>query len=183
MAESFILGVAVSLQVSALQQLYVEGILFTAFVSAALFEEFVKLVALRLTLFRNPDFTQPSDGVTYAVFLSLGFATAENIVLVQTMEMGIIRAFTSTPAHALFAVTMGYYLGKYRFNRGDKMLLFLALVVPTMLHGVYNFLIMSGQQWGLFLFVPYVVFLWVLGMFKLSKLNKKVREIANLDKE
>ena len=177
--EAFFVGAALSLQVSFLQDLLpLPGhILFAAFISAGLVEEGIKLIALRLTLFRSKDFTQAVDGITYAVFLGLGFATVENLYYIASVEIGIVRAVTAVPAHALFAVAMGYYLGKYRFS-GDKTELLLALYMPVILHGVYNYLILSGTAWGLFLFVPYLVFLWWLGMFKHAKLNEKVRKIA-----
>ncbi len=176
LVEAFIIGAAISLQVSFLQLNLpaFPGVWFQAFILAGLIEETIKLTALRFTLFRNPDFTQPIDGITYAVFLSMGFATVENIVLISTMEIGIIRAFTATPAHALFAVSMGYWLGKYRFDMQNKKYILLALFIPVLLHGVYNFLIMSGHKWGLILFVPYVIFLWVKSTIKIDKLNKGV---------
>ncbi len=178
--EAFIVGAVISLQVSFLQaMLPYYGILFAAFVAAGVIEEGVKLAALRLTLFRNPNFTKAVDGITYAVFLSLGFALVENIVHVTQLEIGVVRAFTATPAHALFAVSMGYWLGKYRFS-GNKRHFLYALIIPVGLHGVYNYLIMSGQLWGVILFAPYIIFLWWLGMLKFTKLNERVKR--NVDK-
>ena len=173
--EAFLIGMAISLQINYLQLNFplFPGVFFQAFVMAGFIEEAIKLIALRLTLFRNPDFTAPSDGITYAVFLSMGFATIENLVLITNMEIGIIRAFTATPAHALFAVSMGYYLGRYKFDMQDKKLLLLALIIPALLHGVYNFLIMSGQKWGLVIFLPYMIFLWVKSTIKINRLNKQ----------
>ncbi len=186
--EAFLIGMAISLQISHVQLNFpiASHIIFHAFIIAALVEELIKLLALRLTLFRNPDFTHAVDGITYAVFLSLGFATAENIITINNFEVGIIRAFTATPAHALFAVSMGYYLGLYKFNRHDKRLLLLALLIPTLLHGIYNYLIMSDTKWGLVLFVPYVIFLWVKSTYKLSKLNEEIKkneENINVDEK
>ena len=159
--EAFIIGFAVSLQIDYLQNIIpkFENYIVVAFISAGLIEEGVKLLALQLTLFRSRFFTQKIDGITYAVFLALGFAIAENLVLVQDVSIGIIRAFTSTPAHALFAVSMGFYVGKYKFKENKKYLL-LALFIPVMLHGVYNLLIFSQSLWGLLIFFPYVAFLW-----------------------
>jgi len=178
--EAFFLGAVISLQIAFLQAaLSLPGaIWFAAFISAGLFEEGVKLAALRLTLFRNPDFTAPVDGITYAVFLSLGFATVENIAHVVTFEMGLVRAVTAVPAHALFAVSMGYYLGRYKFE-GDRKLMLYALAVPVLLHGGYNYLILSETAWGTVLFIPYVVFLWWKGMLRHSKLNEGVRKLVN----
>ena len=185
LVEAFAIGAAISLQVSFLQTVIPlpAHILFAAFIGAGLIEEGMKLVALRLTLFRHPSFTAPVDGITYAVFLSLGFATVENVIHATTAEIGLVRAFTAVPAHALFAVSMGYYLGRYKFDRNDKVLLFLALYVPAVLHGLYNYLILSGTKWAMVLFVPYVIFLWVNGLLRHKKLNRMVRECVEKVKE
>lgn len=184
LVEAFFIGIIISLQIDWLQNqvLIFSSVAFQAFIVAGLIEEGLKLGALKLTLFRNKYFSARVDGITYAVFLSLGFATAENIILVSNFEMGIVRAFTATPAHALFAVSMGYYLGRYKFNQENKKLLFMALLVPTLLHGIYNYLIMSGNQILLFLFVPYVIYLWVKSTNKINKLNEKFKQKKRGDK-
>lgn len=176
--EAFIIGAAISLQIDWLQKsiLITPNIFFQAFIVAGLIEEGVKLLALRLTLFRHKAFEEKIDGITYAVFLSLGFATVENIILVDTIETGIVRAFTSVPAHALFGVAMGYYIGLYKFNIKNKSLLLSALLVPAGLHGLYNIFVMSEHPIGLLLFVPYVIFLWAKGLIKIKKLNRKVED-------
>ncbi len=174
--EAFMVGFAVSLQVDYLQNLVqVDNIFYIAFISAGLIEESVKLLALSVTLFRSRYFTQKIDGITYAVVLSLGFAVAENVFLIDTMQAGIVRAFTATPAHALFAVSMGFYIGRYKFRGGHYIAL--ALIVPTLLHGVYNLFIMSGTFWGFVLFIPYMVFLWVKSLKRHQYLRGKVNEV------
>jgi len=175
LVESFALGFALSLQVGYLQQLIPwQGLVVTAFVSAALIEEAVKLAVLKVTLFRSPDFTQKIDGITYAVFLGLGFALAENLTHVSLWEIGMVRAFTAVPAHALFGVSMGFWLGMYRF-RAERWMLGMALAIPVLLHGVYNLLLMTDSLWGLVLFVPFTIFLWVKGVARMEALRKKVQ--------
>ena len=181
--EAFGLGVALSLQVSFLQRALPDMCIFlTAFVAAAVIEEGVKLIVLKLTLFRSPDFTQKIDAVTYAVFLGLGFATVENITHVSMWEIGLVRAFTATPAHALFGVSMGFWLGMYKFRHKPWMLV-IAMVVPTLLHGAYNYLIMVDALWGLMIFVPYVILLWIKAVVKTDKLRRKVNVYDQVDQE
>lgn len=178
LVEAFLIGAVISLQVSFLQGMlpFSSNILFAAFISAGLVEEGIKLGAVRITLFRHPEFTKQVDAITYCVYLGLGFAAVENLYYAASVELGIVRALTAVPAHALFAVSMGYYLGQYKFQPNDKVLLFLALYVPVMLHGIYNLLILSGTTWGMILFVPYVGFLWYIGLLKHSKLNREVKK-------
>jgi len=53
----------------------------------------------------------------YAVYDSLGFAAAENLLDVYDngIAVGLLRAVTAVPAHALFGVIMGYYLSLAKF--------------------------------------------------------------------
>ena len=173
--EAFVLGFAVSLQIDWIQSQFKfsTSIFVHAFILAVLVEEGVKLGVLRVTLFRSKYFTEKVDGITYAVFTSIGFATAENLFIALTVEEAIVRSFTAVPAHALFAVSMGYYLGWYKFDRQIKWLVY-ALVIPVLFHGLYNFLIMSDSSIGIIVFIPYMVFLWVRGTIRISRLNRKV---------
>lgn len=94
------------------------GELFTdAFFKVALVEEFSKFVFIRFILFRNKNFNEPFDGIVYAAMVGMGFATLENILYVYQygVPTGILRMFTAVPAHACFAILMGYYLGRARF--------------------------------------------------------------------
>lgn len=57
----------------------------------------------------------------------MGFATLENLMYVlkfaemgRGMEVGISRMFLSVPAHGTFAVIMGYFIGKAKFNPGRR---------------------------------------------------------------
>ena len=80
-----------------------------AFVGVALVEEFSKYVIVRYAAQRNKEFNEPFDGIVYAVMVSMGFATLENVLYVYSygFETGVLRAFTAVPAHATFAILMG----------------------------------------------------------------------------
>ena len=85
-----------------------------AFILVALVEEFSKFIFVRGILYNNPHFNEPFDGIVYSVMVGMGFATVENILYVSEGGIGtaVLRMFTAVPAHATFAVLMGYYLGK-----------------------------------------------------------------------
>ena len=164
--EVFIIGAVVVLQIQYLQDwlLYFStSIIFQSFIVAGLVEEAVKFVALKYTIFRDKEFNEQVDGIVYAVFLGLGFALVETFVLSTNYTTDIVRSVTAIPAHALFACVMGYYLGKFKFHKKWH-ILFFALVIPAFSHGLYDYFIMCNYQWGLFLFVPYLVVLWIVGI-------------------
>jgi len=147
---------------------------YHAFVVAGLTEELFKFLALYLLIWRSPSFNEQFDGIVYAVFVSLGFAGVENVLYVLDggMQTALTRAITAVPAHAIFGVAMGYFLGiahKYRELRSSY--LPRALLVPILLHGIYDFILMVEINWLLILFVPYVIWLYFMGMKKMKQLS------------
>lgn len=124
-----------------------------AFIIVALIEEFSKFVFVRGILYRNKNFNEPFDGIVYSVMVSMGFATCENLLYINEggIGVGIMRMFTAVPAHAAFAVLMGYYLGKAKFEHKKGYYAFHALGVATLLHGGYDY----------FWFISYVPGIWI----------------------
>ena len=125
-----------------------------AFFKVALVEEFSKFIFIRFILFKNKNFNEPFDGIVYAVMVSMGFATLENIVYVfeYGYGTGFMRMFTAVPAHATFAVLMGFFLGKAKFSQRNQLYLSLAaLITPTIFHGAYDY----------FWFISYVPAIWI----------------------
>lgn len=117
-----------------------------AFLTAAVPEEFLKLLVLLLYSARHEEFDEPMDGVVYGVAASLGFATLENVLYVLSggLTLGVLRALTAVPGHAFLGAIMGYFVGQARFRLGDRRnLLIAAFVVPTLLHGCYDFPLLS----------------------------------------
>jgi RsiW-degrading membrane proteinase PrsW (M82 family) len=113
-----------------------------AFFKVALVEEFSKFVFIRFVLYHNRNFNEPFDGIVYAGMVGMGFATFENILYVfhYGIPTGILRMFTAVPAHACFAVLMGYYLGKAKFtHRHEISYSIFALLVATVFHGAYDY--------------------------------------------
>ena len=74
-----------------------------AFFKVALVEEFSKFLFVRFVLFHNRNFNEPFDGIVYAVMVSMGFASVENLLYVYQYGVvtGILRMFTAVPAHAV----------------------------------------------------------------------------------
>lgn len=112
-----------------------------AFIVVALVEEFSKYVIVKYYAQRNKEFNEPFDGIVYAVMVSMGFATLENVLYVfqHGVSTGIIRAFTAVPAHATFAILMGYFMGKAKFSKNRILLNLTGLFFATLFHGAYDF--------------------------------------------
>jgi RsiW-degrading membrane proteinase PrsW (M82 family) len=120
----------------------------------ALIEEAAKLAMLMLYIWKHADFNDSFDAIVYSVTVSLGFAAVENIMYVINggLDVAILRALFSIPGHATFAILMGYYFAKakthfyYGRRQQQYTYLALALMVPTLAHGIYDFLAMTAQD-------------------------------------
>ena len=147
---------------------------YNAFVVASVCEEGFKYLGFVLIVWGNRNFNEKFDGIVYSVFISLGFAAVENILYVFQggLFTGIVRALTAVPAHALFGTVMGYYFGLARFYpQMKRKYLFLALVIPFIWHGLYDFLLLGHNQILLLLFIPFIIFFWINGFRKMKKLS------------
>lgn len=124
-----------------------------AFLIVALVEEFSKFIFVRGILYNNANFNEPFDGIVYSVMVSMGFATFENIMYVMEGGIGtaLMRMFTAVPAHATFAILMGFYLGKAKFEHRKSFYALHALGVATLFHGAYDYCLFIS-------FVPGIVF-------------------------
>ncbi|PQJ82529.1 PrsW family intramembrane metalloprotease [Polaribacter glomeratus] len=151
--KNFLLGAFVSILITFILSI-VGSIIFTltdyesvfqqfikAFIVVALVEEFSKYIIVRYYAQTNKEFNEPFDGIVYAVMVSMGFAALENVLYVfqHGVETGITRAFTAVPAHATFAILMGYFMGKAKFSKNKRTLNLLGLLVATLFHGAYDF--------------------------------------------
>jgi len=115
-----------------------------AFIVVAGSEELVKFLFLRFYIYPHDEFDEPFDGIVYTVMIGMGFATLENILYVSSYgtETALVRMFTAVPAHAAFAVIMGYYVGKAKLekdNTKERMYLAYGLIGAVLLHGTYDF--------------------------------------------
>ena len=130
------------------------NVMLRAYVSAGLIEEGCKLLVFMWLIWKHPEFDEPFDAIVYACYVSLGFACVENIMYVfesgaAFLQTGIMRALFAVPGHFFFAVIMGMFLAHARFTRNTWAIsvnLVLALLVPTLLHGTYDYLLMLNEE-------------------------------------
>ena len=144
-----------------------------AFLVAALPEESFKLFALWMILRKNPYFDEHFDGIVYAVSVGLGFAAFENVLYVlgdeEWLSIAITRALLAVPGHYAFAVLMGYYYSVYHFVDRSPKTAACILLVPVLVHGIYDAIALSGQV------NPYV---GELGFFVLIWFCVKMHKVA-----
>lgn len=174
MISCFVLGAVVTLLPLAVQLLAgdvhngpwrhsILSYIWYVFGVVALSEEGSKFLALRLYAYPKAIFREPFDGILYAVAIGMGFATVENIEYVRQfgLETAVSRMFLSIPAHAAFAVLMGYYVGRAKFYPNDPpdgerasrpsgsrsfWLMAKGLAIAVLLHGSFDFFLFLQQN-------------------------------------
>jgi RsiW-degrading membrane proteinase PrsW (M82 family) len=174
----FLFGAILVFPIMVLQYTFMEALqlsdMVQAFFNSALLEEFFKWFILFFLVYHHVEFNQRYDGIVYSVAVSLGFATMENVfyLWIHGIHQAFMRALLPVSSHALFAVIMGYYLGKGKFtNHVDrrKVLLLYSLIIPILLHGTYNYILLKGNEWWLWLMVPFMIILWWYGLKKMKQ--------------
>lgn len=154
--------------------------LITYFLIVGLSEEGAKYLMLRLKTWHSREFNCQYDGVVYATFVSLGFALIENVLYVVENGFGtaVMRAVTAIPGHACFGVFMGvlyglsrsyFYLGEQKTSRLFRVL---AVAVPTLLHGAYDYIATSGATGSTVIFLLFIVAFFVLSLFLINKMAR-----------
>jgi len=151
-------------------------LLIENFIVIALSEEGFKYMVLSRATWKNPNFNCTFDGVVYSVYVSLGFAVWENIQYVLRYGFGnaLVRAVTAVPGHACFGVLMGafYALAKKHERDGNiegmKNAKKLAVIVPIIAHGAYDFFASISSFVGSLGFIVVIAIIFLFS-FKLVK--------------
>jgi len=151
----------------------------------ALIEEMFKWLIVYIVSYKNKDFDQIYDAIVYAVFVSLGFACFENILYVfdSGFTIGLFRAVTSIPGHAVNAIIMGDFIGlaKLADIKGDiklrnKNLLF-SIIFPTLTHTIYDFCLVTENYFLFGCFLLFMVFLYIFGINKVKAISSKSQNL------
>ena len=177
---SVLITFVLSIVASFIFQLPNDNSFIDQFIVVALVEEFSKYLIVRYYAQTNKEFNEPFDGIVYAVMVSMGFAALENVLYVfqHGVETGITRAFTAVPAHAAFAILMGYFMGKAKFSKNKIMLNLLGLFVATVFHGAYDFFLFIN-------FIPGTVIgafaSLIVGVILSKKAIKRHQESSNFN--
>lgn len=161
-------------------------ILLYAFVGVALVEEFCKWLMTYFIGYHHKEFDEVYDIIVYAIFVSLGFAFVENIIYViqiSNIKTALLRAISAVPSHACDAVFMGYYLSvskQYAIKKKkdkEKLYVILSVIIPALLHGIYDFCLMSRIRILIIIFVVFVVYLYAFSFMKLIRASRHNRKI------
>lgn len=129
------------------------------FLIAPLVEETAKYGVVHLALNKNPVLDEPVDGMIYVIVAALGFAAIENVFAIfsfipvgssgylgTTFNFISMRFISAVALHGLASGIAGYYFAKFYFIAKTPILIFKGLFLATILHGIYNFLIIKNEE-------------------------------------
>ena len=103
--------------------------------------------------------------------MNYGFSTA------------LVRAVTAIPGHACFGVFMGVFYGlakryeNLRDTAASKAFRFLALLVPVLLHGAYDYIATMQTPSGDWYFIGFVAVMFIFSFIMVSRMSKRDRYI------
>lgn len=152
------------------------------FVIVAGAEEGMKYYVFNKYAWSNWNFNYKFDAIVYSVSIGMGFAIWENIQYVYRYgyNTGVARAFTAVPGHATFAIIMGCFLGKarkeanyaYGYDNHTKLYKRLALIIPMLVHGLYDFLLTSETMASEVIFLVLLMFMYWISYVILGRCSK-----------
>jgi protease PrsW len=158
-------------------------------VGLALIEEIMKFAAADFAVGKTQVMGDPVDVMIYMIVAALGFATLENIgalattmpqatayngLLANVFQTVSLRFVGATLLHSLTSGIVGYYWALGIARRKVPRYLASGLVIATVLHAFFNYLILNYGN------ASYtVVFLVIVGFFVLNDFEKlKIAEAA-----
>jgi len=163
------------------------------FLVIALTEELFKFLVVKLKVIGSSELDEPLDIMLYMVISALGFAALENILYLfspldgisfadlinRTLMISFIRFIGATFLHTLCAGTIGYFLA-LGICKSQKRYLFTGFSIAVLLHGLYNFSIMTLE--GVLKIAVPVAILILLAYFVITGFEKlkKLKSVCKI---
>ncbi|MFO7721846.1 MAG: PrsW family glutamic-type intramembrane protease [Bacteroidales bacterium] len=120
---------------------------FYCFIGIGMIEELVKIIPLLILLRTTRVINEPYDYILYASLSALGFAFIENLIYFDEYRLHIIhgRALSAAVLHMFLSsvIAYGMLLNRFKRHRNKYLNFILFFLLASLLHGVYDFLILS----------------------------------------
>ena len=159
---------------------------FMSFFRAAFLEEGIKFALLLFFCVRLSDLNEPMDAIIYGAAIGLGYAAMENLGYLRsgnletawTLSIVYIR-YVPLIMHLGFGVLMGWLLSLNLFEERSsfkrRVMLILALAIPVVFHGSYNYL----RAFEIF---PILTLIFVIGIIAYQRREQLNRITEEMDK-
>ena len=153
----------------------------------AMIEEICKIIIFMLFIYDNKYYDEIYDGIVYMALIALSFAGLENIMyafsestVTNSIVLSILRDFTTIPLHVICGIVIGYFMSLSNFSKDKKNKyrnLFLAIIIPSLIHGTYNFIMgIIGNYDSMLLIMLLQVIPILLVIFALLYIAKNIIE-------
>lgn len=170
---------------SLLNAFHITSISVLAYLVVGVIEEGSKFWSMRRNTWNSPYFETRFDGIVYAVWVSLGFAIFENIKYVFSYGLTVApsRALLAIPAHTAFAVLMGYFYGRAKYqddtgnHTGANILCAIGYIAAVLLHGTYDYCCMAAGSIPSWVFLLVVILIYII-IFVLIRHEAKQDQIV-----
>jgi RsiW-degrading membrane proteinase PrsW (M82 family) len=155
------------------------GLFFYAIGVIGVVEEIVKFLPFWLIALRLRHFDEPVDGIIYASFIGLGFASYENLYFLARLDgfEALGRAFASPIVHVTFASLWGYSCGQAKLQGRPMLPAALGgLGVAALLHGSYDFFAIGLTPWVHIAPPVIILSIWIWRMRLIRRLQIRRRD-------
>ena len=159
---------------------------FMSFFRAAFLEEGIKFALLLFFCVRLSALNEPMDAIVYGAAIGLGYAAMENLGYLASGNLADAWTFKMVKVryiplimHLGFGVIMGWLLSLNLFEERSpfkrRAMLILALAVPVIFHGSYNYL----RAFEIF---PIITLILVIGIIYFYRREQLKRITEDMDK-
>ena len=158
--------------------------IFMSFFRAAFLEEGIKFALLIFFCVRLSDLNEPMDAIVYGAAIGLGYAAIENLGYLQSGNLENAWTFSMVKVryiplimHLGFGVLMGWLLSQNLFEERNvfkrRLMLILALALPVVFHGSYNYL----RAYEIFPILTLIMIIGIIYYYRQEQLKKVTEEI------
>ena len=155
------------------------ALFFYALLAIGPVEEIAKLLPFLVIVWRFRDLDEPVDGIIYASFIGLGYAAVENwqyLGYLTTIE-AVARGFTSPVIHILFASIWGHWVARAHLAGRHLLPATLgSLAVASVLHGLYDFVVILNPRFALPIAAAMIVSIWLWRLRLLRNLHRRATQ-------
>ena len=167
--------------------------IFMSFFRAAFLEEGIKFALLIFFCVRLSDLNEPMDAIVYGAAIGLGYAAMENLGYLNSGDLetawtlSIVKVrYIPLVMHLGFGVIMGWLLSLNLFEERSpfkrRVMLILALAVPVVMHGSYNYL----RAYEVFPILTLIMTIGIIYFYRREQLKRITEDmdkarIENLD--
>ena len=157
---------------------------FMSFFRAAFLEEGIKFALLLFFCVRLSALNEPMDAIVYGAAIGLGYAAMENLGYLNSGDLetawslAIVKVrYIPLIMHLGFGVLMGWLLSLNLFEERSpfkrRMMLILALAIPVVMHGSYNYL----RAYEVFPILTFILVIGIIYFYRREQLKKITEDI------